>query len=218
VAVDISTSGAASVAKGPGGRPTAAEARRRQEHLLDVAGAMFMRLGFDGTSIDAVAEAAGMSKRTVYARYADKSALFSAVLRRLIARWLAPICRFEASTDALEPTLMEIGRHLLASALAPSAVSVHRIIIAEAARQPAFGRLAHTEGCQPAVRAIAAVLRRHRERLRIADFETAAQQFISLVIDHNLRLACLGVETKAGDIEPRVVAAVDLFLNGALKR
>lgn len=215
---EIGTSGAAAVARGQGGRPTAAEARRRQEHLLDVAGAMFMKLGFDGTSIDAVAEAAGMSKRTVYARYADKSALFSAVLRRLIARWLAPICRFEASTDALEPTLMEIGRHLLTSALAPSAVRVHRIIVAEAERQPAFGRLAHTEGCQPAVRAIAAVLRRHRDRLRLVDFETAAQQFMSLVIDHPLRLACLGVETDAAAIELRVAAAVDLFLGGALKR
>ena len=38
-----------------GGRPTLVEASRRQQHLLDVAGAMFSRRGFDGTSVDAVA-------------------------------------------------------------------------------------------------------------------------------------------------------------------
>ena len=56
---------------------------------------MFMKHGFDGTSIDAVAEAASMSKRTVYARYRDKNELFSAVLRDLIDRWLVPINQFQ---------------------------------------------------------------------------------------------------------------------------
>jgi TetR/AcrR family transcriptional regulator, mexJK operon transcriptional repressor len=175
---------------------------------------MFMKHGFDGTSIEAVAEAAGMSKRTVYARHADKAELFSAVLRGLIDRWLVPINQFGSSRGPLEPTLIEIGRHLLVSALAPSAVSVHRILIAESERRPAFGRLANREGWQPAVRAIAAVLRRHESRLRPMDLEAAAEQFISLVVDNSLRLATLGVESGEPDVEARVRAAVDLFLNG----
>jgi TetR/AcrR family transcriptional repressor of mexJK operon len=198
-----------------GGRPTLAEARRRQQHLLEVAGAMFMKLGFDGTSIDAVAEAAGMSKRTVYARYADKNELFSAVLRDLIDRWLVPIHRFQSSKSDLEPMLIETGRHLLTSALAPAAVGVYRIIIAEAERRPAFSRLAHAEGRRPAVRAIAAALRQHQAQLRVTDLETAAEQFISLVVDSSLRLAALGLADDTPDIDARVRAAVDLFLHGA---
>ena len=165
---------------------------------------MFMRLGYDGTSIDAVAEAAAMSKRTVYAHYTDKSALFGAVLRRLIERFLVPITSFQSRTDALEPTLMAIGRHLLQSVLAPGAVSLHRAIIAESQRQPQFGRLAHAEGRKPAVQAIATVLRRHRARLRVTDFPRAAAQFLSLVIDDSLCLATLGIEEDARSIEARV--------------
>jgi AcrR family transcriptional regulator len=202
-------------ASGRGGRPTRAEARRRQEHLIEVAAAMFMRRGFDGTSIDAVADAVSMSKRTVYARYRDKNELFSAVLRHLIERWLAPINRFQSGTSELEPMLMEIGRHLLASALAPQAVSLHRIIIGESERRPEFGKLANAEGRQPAVRAIAAALRRHAPKLRVDDFDRAAEQFMSLVIDSSLRLAALGIGSGAASIEDRVRAAVDLFLNGA---
>ena len=200
---------------GRGGRPTVADAQRRQAYLIEVAGAMFMRLGFDGTSIDAVAEAASMSKRTLYARYKDKGELFSAVLRDLIERWLVPITRFQSVDAELEPMLLEIARHLLTSALAPQAVSLHRIIVGEAQRRPEFGRLAHSEGRQAGIRAIAAALRRHRAQLRNDDLEQAAEQFMSLVIDSSLRLAVLGIEPRDRTIEDRLRAAVDLFLNGA---
>jgi AcrR family transcriptional regulator len=191
------------------------EAQRRQQHLIEVAGAMFMRLGFDGTSVDAVADAAAMSKRTVYARYRDKNELFSGVLRDLIARWLVPINEFRSGKADLEPMLLEIGRHLLTSALAPQAVNLHRIIIAEAERRPEFGRLANSEGRLPAIRAIARALRRHAPILRVDDFDRAAEQFMSLVIDTSLRLAALGIGSGSVSIEDRVRAAVDLFLNGA---
>jgi TetR/AcrR family transcriptional regulator, mexJK operon transcriptional repressor len=201
-----------------GGRPTTADALRRQAYLIEVAGAMFMRLGFDGTSIDAVAEAAQMSKRTVYARYKDKGELFSAVLRDLIERWLVPITRFQSSDAALEPMLLAIARHLLNSALAPQAVSLYRIIIGEAERRPEFGRLAHSEGRQAGVRAIALALERHRAQLRVADLEQAAEQFVSLVIDGSLRRAALGIRPRQRDIEASIKSAVDLFLDGARRR
>ncbi len=78
-----------------GGRPTREEALRRDARLLDVATTLFMERGFDGTSIDAVAETAGVSKPTVYARYHDKRDLFAAVLRGRIREWLAPISAFQ---------------------------------------------------------------------------------------------------------------------------
>lgn len=221
MAHDIDTARAAArprAALRRGGRPTVADARRRQAYLIEVAGAMFMKLGFDGTSIDAVAEAAAMSKRTVYARYRDKSELFSAVLRDLIERWLVPINRFQSSNADLKPMLVEIARHLLTSALAPQAVSLHRIIIGEAERRPEFGRLANSEGRRAGIRAIAAALKRHRTKLRIDDLEQAAEQFMSLVIDSSLRLAALGIRSGNRDIETRIRAAVDLFLNGARRR
>jgi TetR/AcrR family transcriptional regulator, mexJK operon transcriptional repressor len=199
---------------GRGGRPTRSEATRRQQHLIEVAGAMFMKFGFDGTSIDAVAEAAGMSKRTLYARYRDKNELFSAVLRDLIERWLVPIKQFQSDPSELQPMLIQIGRHLLTSALAPQAVSVHRIIIGESERRPEFGRLANSEGRGPAIRAIAAALRRHAAQLSVDDLERAAEQFMSLVVDSSLRAAALGIKQNRSDIEKRVRAAVDLFLNG----
>jgi hypothetical protein len=114
--------------------------------------------------------------------------------------------------------LVEIGRHLLTSALAPEAVSLNRIIIAESERRPEFGLLAYAEGRRPAIRAIAAALAWHAPRLRVDDLEGAANQFMSLIIEHSLRMASLGISPSPDEAEARVCAAVDLFLNGAVRR
>lgn len=178
---------------------------------------MFMKFGFDGTSVDAVADTAGVSKRTVYARYRDKNELFNAVLRSLIDRWLVPINQFQSGTSELEPMLVEIGRHLLSAALAPQAVSLHRIIIGESERRPQFGRLANAEGREPAIRGIAAALGRHADKLRVTDLERAAEHFLGLVVDNTLWRAAMGLKLGTSDVDDLVRGAVDLFLSGARK-
>jgi TetR/AcrR family transcriptional regulator of autoinduction and epiphytic fitness len=43
----------------------------------------FRRLGYDATSMDAIAASAGVSKRTVYNHFPGKEDLFAAILQRL---------------------------------------------------------------------------------------------------------------------------------------
>src|ERR1700692_4431085 len=102
--------------RGGGGRPTREEAVRRDARLLEVATKLFMERGFDCTSIDAVAETAGVSKPTVYARYHDKRDLFTAVLRATIQRWLAPM---SAAADGahVTPNGRETAVHALRRSL-----------------------------------------------------------------------------------------------------
>lgn len=205
-------------AKSPGGRPRAAEVEERAEHILQAAGKVFLRLGFDGATMDAIAAAARISKRTLYARYPDKTALFKAVLRDLIDRWLAPMDQFRSEQGPLEETLLALARHLATFALTPQSISANRIIIAEARRQPELGRLADEMGRRPAIRAIAAILRRHRDELRSDNVELLAEQFLSLAVDHNLWLAHLGIAPSAEEIDAWVCSAVRLFLIGVRSR
>ena len=69
--------------KSKGGRPSLEDIPRRNEHLLEVATENFIRRGFNATTLDRVAAEAGVAKRTIYARYPDKQALFFVVMRRL---------------------------------------------------------------------------------------------------------------------------------------
>src|SRR4029453_705548 len=80
------------------GRPTLSN-----EQLLDRALDLFLEQGFERTSIDAITAAAGMAKRTVYARYGDKLSLFRAALHRAIEEWIVPVERLRAAeTEDLE--------------------------------------------------------------------------------------------------------------------
>jgi AcrR family transcriptional regulator len=200
---------------GRGGRPKAVEIEQRNRDILRAAGETFLRSGFDGTSMDAVADAAHISKRTLYTRYPDKTVLFDAVLRDLIARWLTPIGRFQSEHGELRDTLLALARYLMTAALTPQSVNVHRIILSEAQRRPEFGKLANEAGRKPALQAVVSILREHRFELRPINLEMAAEQFFALAVDSSLRLAALGIRIEATQIEERVCSSVDLFLEGA---
>jgi len=58
------------------GRPTQAEAKRLHQKLRKAAVATFVENGYDGTTMEAIARAAGITRRTLYARYPDKRAVF----------------------------------------------------------------------------------------------------------------------------------------------
>jgi AcrR family transcriptional regulator len=77
--------------------------------VLDAALALFLERGYEGTSMDAVARAAGVTKPVVYACFASKDELFRALLRREEERILGEIQTAFAGTDLTDPegTLIE---------------------------------------------------------------------------------------------------------------
>ncbi len=207
--------------RGSSGRPTKEEAIRREARLLDVATEIFMARGYEATTIDSVAEAAGIGKRMLYARFPDKGALFSAVIRRQIAHWLAPIANLEASSDLpIETALVRYGTALLELALTPRAIELFRINVGESRRFPEFARLAHEEGWTPSIRAIAALLARHAAAgtINLPDPELGADLLLNMMVGGPLRRAALGFRLDDGAIAPRVRAAVRIFLAGVVPR
>jgi len=208
--------------RGGGGRPTREEAEARDARLLDVATSLFMERGFDGTSIDAVAEAAGVSKPTVYARYRDKRDLFVAVLRGRIRKWLAPISAAaeaqasETSPKSIKTTLHELSRHMVAYTLAPEAGALQRILSAQAVQFPELAKLANEEGWLRTVRGVSSILRQSaaRGQITVDDPELAADMFLNLVLGHCKRLALYGIAADPKTVERHRKAAVDFFLSG----
>jgi TetR/AcrR family transcriptional repressor of mexJK operon len=208
--------------RGGGGRPTREEAEVRDARLLDVATNLFMERGFDGTSIDAVAEAAGVSKPTVYARYRDKRDLFAAVLRGRIRKWLAPVSAAaeaqatETSPKSIKTTLHELSRHMVAYTLAPEAGALQRILSAQAVQFPELAKLANEEGWLRTVRGVSSILRQSaaRGQIKVDDPELAADMFLNLVLGHCKRLTLYGIATDPETAERHRKAAVDFFLSG----
>ena len=98
-------------AKGGGARKRAAHLgpERRRPEVLDAALKLFLEGGYEGTSMEAIARAAGVTKPVVYACFPGKEQLFRALLRREEERILAEIAAaFEgADLDDPESTLVD---------------------------------------------------------------------------------------------------------------
>ena len=77
-------------------------ARRRPE-VLDAALELFLKTGYDGTSMQAVAEKAGVTKPVVYACFDSKDELFRALLRREERRILTEIQGAFQNADLSDP-------------------------------------------------------------------------------------------------------------------
>ena len=212
------------IPKSRGGRPTKSAAIERDQRLIEVATRLFLDRGYDATSLDAVAEAARVSKPTVYARYGDKRGLFAEVLRREIARWLAPLAeaaemQLTRSSDiSVEQRLIEVGREMLKFTCRPDAVAFSRMMTSQAINFPDIAKLGKEEGWLKAVATTARFFDRlvAQGALDVDDTTIAAEVFLDVVVGHTHRLATFGTALELKAAEKRMRAAIKLFLAGAL--
>ena len=82
---------------------------RRRPEVLDAALKLFLKSGYDGTSMQAVADEAGVTKPVVYACFDSKDQLFRALLAREEERIVGEIQGAFANADLSDPetTLVE---------------------------------------------------------------------------------------------------------------
>jgi AcrR family transcriptional regulator len=118
------------------GRPPKERAGEVAERILDAARKVFLERGFEGASIDEIAEAARSGKPTIYARFRDKRALFTAVVKRDI---LSRITEFKAEVPTgvtIEERLTSAASTLLHWGLDSERIGLMRLAVAEARRFP----------------------------------------------------------------------------------
>jgi AcrR family transcriptional regulator len=136
---------------------------RRRPLVLNAAFDLFLKRGYEGTSMDAIAAAAGVTKPVVYACYASKEELFEALLRREESRVLDTIqgsLPADADVDDPEPLLIEaLTAFLRAVAESPDAYRI--IFLGEGATAAVARRI--QRGRAAAVDAVAALARRWLE-------------------------------------------------------
>jgi AcrR family transcriptional regulator len=60
------------------------QAEQTRQRVLDAAATLFEQRGYEGTSIAAIAEEAGVSQETIYARFQNKRTLLGELVRRAV--------------------------------------------------------------------------------------------------------------------------------------
>lgn len=203
------------------GRPTQEQARARQVELLDTALDLFLERGYEQTTIELIATRVHMAKRTVYARYTDKAALFLAAVRRAIEAQAVPREVLESLDNGdLAETLEAVARLRIDQAMTPNGRRLHRILALENVRFPEIFTLSTTLNTGPVVAFVAEVLDRAAAagQITTTDTDLAARAFMSMVVGTQVRSIEAGRAPSAAQLDQRVQFMVRLLLDGLRPR
>jgi len=197
---------------GPG-RPKDPAKRRA---ILDAAKTLFLRNGYDGSSMDAIAAEAGVSKLTVYSHFTDKETLFSAAVKAKCEEQL-PELLFELPEDiAIDSLLLSIGQGFYTLVSSHESMELHRMMVNLACQDPKLSQMFYEAGPQRVLEEMERLLAKAGEKglLRIVDARTAAEQFFCLIKGCAHFRQLIGCASPLeGDAAARHVRdSVDLFL------
>lgn len=110
----------------------------RLMHLLAAAKDTFTSKGFAATTMDDIAGAAGMSKKTLYKLFVSKTELFRAMLLRSLPEADYADAPLEGSPVT---RLRNMLREAADVALSPGEIALQRLIIGERQASPELGRM-----------------------------------------------------------------------------
>jgi TetR/AcrR family transcriptional regulator, mexJK operon transcriptional repressor len=121
----------------PAGRPTADELELRKERILSVATKLFLKHGYSDTHVSDIARQSGVTLRTVYKYFGDKSEVFTAIVRTNVK---GQEVNFEAVTDgqSLHDALMNVAHYSWEMLFDQSTIPLLRVIISENKRFPSL--------------------------------------------------------------------------------
>jgi len=145
--------------------------RRSREKILTAAERVFLKKSFLGSNMDEVAEAAGVSKQTVYAHFGSKEDLFVKVVETMTgtaAKHLKE--RVDDPPDDLpvEQFLLDFATEQLLIVLTPRLMQLRRLVIGEVERFPDLGHALHRNGPSRSIERLARAFEHYAARGELA--------------------------------------------------
>jgi TetR/AcrR family transcriptional repressor of mexJK operon len=189
------------------GRPTADERRTRETEILTAALGVFLRTGYGASTIDELAAAAQVTKRTLYTYYGDKPGLFAAMVRDLAAA-----VSLDAASD--RDTLETLATRIVSRVHSDELVGLHQLVIAESTRFPELALVLHSSGD---ARHIARLAEHIRAECGAAS-EPLAEPLFSLLLGEKHRRRLLGIDPPPTHAQAAAHADAALALLGLKRR
>jgi TetR/AcrR family transcriptional regulator, mexJK operon transcriptional repressor len=207
-----------------GGRLGASE--RKREAIVQAAVRLFLRDGFERTSVDAIADEAGVSKRTIYNHYGDKENLFLsvigdtyhgmiAVFEQLIDRYLTDV-----SGEALEANVIAFAcETALTAARSPDRTALIRLMMSEGIHFPELRVVQMRPRGITAIIADRLTTLAARGVLEISEPEEAANHLFSLTMGQMNNRSLFGaVQLSDEEIRRMATSGARAFLRAYLPR
>ena len=188
----------------------------RAREIVARAKPIFLEKGYEATSMAEIAAAVGGSKTTLYAYFSSKDDLFEAFVISEVERRAAMITALPLNAADPAGALAEIGRGLLKVLFDETVVALERIVLHEALRFPALGKVFYETGPEAAKARVATYLKEATQagKLAVDDPGMAAEHFILLCqakLVHPFRFGLRKAPEQA-EIDEVVDAATTTFM------
>jgi AcrR family transcriptional regulator len=164
--------------------PQSARGRARLARILEAATELFLRVGYEQTSIDAILVQSGGSKSTLYAYFPTKEDLFRSVIDSVVDNGEVGAALDVSSNARVVLTEFAVSRQRVV--LSPRHRAVIGLVIAERERFPDLAQIYFERGPTRSGRLLATYLEalKHREILAIDNAEEAAEFFVGMLFQH----------------------------------
>lgn len=140
------------------GRP---KSEVKRKNILESAANLFLQHGFSQTSMDLVANTAGVSKQTVYSNFSNKDALFSAVIELKCSEYQLDPEHMKGDELLPRDVLIRIGDQFVSLLKDPQAVAMYRVVIGEATNTPHVAELFYLAGPKYAIDSLSQFMRKN---------------------------------------------------------
>lgn len=187
----------------------------KRGQILDGARRMFLSKGFEGTSMQDVAKAAGVSKGTLYVYFDHKEAMFEALVLQECGRLQDAVRRIGSGSGRVEAELQAIATHMITTLMQPELLAAMRMMIGAGEKFPDLARKIYAAGPAQSVAALAEYLQRRQAQgdLVLDDCHDAASIFLDMVFAGLQRRALLMMPPLDPDqIQAHVALRVSRFL------
>ena len=175
---------------------------------------MFLAHGYRNVSMEKIAQAAPVSKATLYNHFDSKNALLAAVIAELCESLLQTMTQVTIEPDDAENNLSQIATSAVDLIFAEDALAIYRLVIAESPDFPELGQLFYQSGPQTVLTQLEDYFRQLNAEgsFNIADPVFAADAFFSM-LKGDLHLRCLLSKTirPSADEKKRLVSQVITF-------
>ncbi len=194
------------------------ESIAKRARILEVATQMFMCQGFSAVSMDAIAEAAPVSKPTLYNHFTDKKSLYAAVVQNRCQKVFDELEHGLSGERSVEDTLSAIARQYLSLVFAPEAINMHRLSLGESVSFPELGKLFYESGPKRSVAILARYFDMLHEQgiLHVPQPELSASLFLSMLKGYSHLELMLGIRKRVNEAERENIVkyVVEVFIHG----
>jgi AcrR family transcriptional regulator len=118
------------------GRPPKEREGEVEARIISAARKVFLEHGFEGSSVDEIAAVARSGKPTIYARFGDKRALFTAVVMRDVVGRIAEFKNDVPAVGTIDERLVRVAIAMLHWTLDSERMALLRLAVAEVNRFP----------------------------------------------------------------------------------